>query len=72
MQLSGTALAPISGIFSPDETIFFVSTSGDNLLHFIDPVTLTGYADHSNPTLTDSTGKPVPVQMLAVKPRATT
>ncbi len=71
VQLSGTALAPISGIFSPDETIFFVGTSGDNLLHFINPVTLTD-TQTVQPNLTDSNGKPVPVQILAVKPRSTT
>ena len=71
VQLSGTALAPISGIFSPDETIFFVGTSGDNLLHFINPVTLTD-TQTVKPNLIDSTGKPVPVQLLAVKPRSTT
>jgi hypothetical protein len=71
VQLSGIALAPISGIFSPDETIFFVGTSGDNLLHFINPVTLTD-TQTVNPNLVDSTGKPVPIQLLAVKPRSTT
>jgi len=71
VQLSGTALAPLSGIFSPDETIFFVGTSGDNLLHFINPVTLQD-TQTIKPNLIDSTGKPVPVQMLAVKPRSTT
>ena len=27
--------APIAGAFSPDDTLFFVSTSGDNLIHYI-------------------------------------
>ncbi|MGD0347565.1 MAG: hypothetical protein ABSA85_12455 [Terracidiphilus sp.] len=27
--------APLTGVFSPDNTIFFVSTAGDNLIHFI-------------------------------------
>jgi hypothetical protein len=27
--------APLFGTFSPDNTIFFVSTAGDNLIHFI-------------------------------------
>ena len=27
--------APLFGAFSPDDTIFFVSTAGDNLIHFI-------------------------------------
>jgi hypothetical protein len=71
VQLSGTAKAPVSGIFSPDETIFFVSTSGDNLIHFVDPVGLTD-TQTINPKLTDANGNPVPVQIMAVKPRPTT
>ena len=31
--------APVAGAFSPDNTLFFVSTSGDNLIHFIDTST---------------------------------
>ncbi len=27
--------APLAGIFSPDNTLFFVSTAGDNLIHYI-------------------------------------
>jgi hypothetical protein len=27
--------APIAGAFSPDDTLFFVSTAGDNLVHYI-------------------------------------
>jgi hypothetical protein len=71
VQLSGTAQAPVSGIFSPDETIFFVGTSGDNLVHYIDPVTLQD-TQTINPGLTNPQGQAVPVQMMAVKPRSTT
>lgn len=71
IQLSGTAQAPVAGIFSPDETIFFVSTTGDNLVHYVDPVGLKDMQT-INPGLTDATGKPVPVQMMAIKPRPTT
>jgi trimeric autotransporter adhesin len=71
IQLSGTAQAPVAGIFSPDDTIFFVSTTGDNLIHYIDPVGLKDTLT-INPGLTDATGKPVPVQMMAIKPRPTT
>jgi hypothetical protein len=31
----GIATAPIAGVFSPDNTIFFVSTAGDNEIHYI-------------------------------------
>jgi len=71
VQLSGTAQAPIAGIFSPDETLFFVSTSGDDLIHFVDPVALKD-TQTINPSLIDANGKPVPPQMLAIKPRPTT
>jgi len=71
LQLSGTAQAPISGIFSPDETILFVGTSGDNLVHYVDPVNLKD-TQTINPGLTSPTGQPVPVQMMAIKPRSTT
>ena len=72
VSLSGTtALAPIAGIFSPDDTIFFVGTSGDSLVHYVSPATLTDIQT-INPGLTDASGKPVPVQLMAVKPRPTT
>ena len=71
VQLSGAAKAPIAGVFSPDETLFFVSTSGDDLVHFVDPSTLTD-TQTIKPNLTDANGNPVPAQMLAVKPRSTT
>jgi hypothetical protein len=71
IQLSGSAKAPVSGIFSPNTTTFFVGTSGDNLVHFIDPSTLTD-TQTINPGLVDANGNPVPVQMMSVKPRSTT
>jgi hypothetical protein len=71
VQLSGTVTAPLAGIFSPDNTTFFVGTAGDNLVHFIDVPSLTE-TKTINPGLTDPTGLPVPVQFLAVKPRPTT
>ena len=71
VQLSGTAQAPIAGIFAPDDTVFFVSTSGDDLIHFVDPVALKD-TKTIDPKLTDTNGNPVPVQILAVKPRSTT
>ncbi|MFZ0661074.1 MAG: hypothetical protein WAM66_00140 [Acidobacteriaceae bacterium] len=70
VQLSGAAKSPVAGIFSPNDTLFFVSTSGDNLVHFVDPTTLKD-TQTINPGLLDANGKPVPVQMMAVKPRST-
>jgi hypothetical protein len=33
--------APVAGAFSPDDSLFFVSTTGDNQIHYIDVKTLT-------------------------------
>ena len=39
LTLGGSAAsaitAPVAGVFSPDNTLFFVSTAGDNLIHYI-------------------------------------
>ncbi len=43
LPLSGTAVtAPLAGAFSPDNTYFFVSTAGDNLIHYISVSDLIG------------------------------
>jgi hypothetical protein len=38
VPLTGDAeiTAPVAGAFSPDNTLFFVSTAGDNMIHYID------------------------------------
>ena len=71
IQLSTGAQAPITGVFSPDDSTFFVGTSGDNLLHIIDIPSLTD-TQTINPKLVTPAGTPVPVQFIAVQPRATT
>ncbi|MBW4026913.1 MAG: hypothetical protein HIU93_05880 [Acidobacteria bacterium] len=71
VQLSSGALAPLAGVFSPDGSIFFVGTSGDNLVHYVDVKSLTD-TQTINPKLVDPNGNPVPVQFLVVKPRPTT
>ena len=68
VKLTGNALAPVAGIFSPDNTIFFAGTTGDDLLHLIDTTTLLD-TQQINPKLTDINGKPLPPVFLAVKPR---
>ena len=40
VKLTGNALAPVAGIFSPDNTLFFAGTTGDDQLHVIDTTTL--------------------------------
>ena len=71
VTLTGNALAPVSGIFSPDNTLFFAGTTGDNLLHLIDTTKLVD-TQQIDPKLTDINGKPLPPVFLAVKPRPTT
>jgi trimeric autotransporter adhesin len=71
VPLSGGAIAPVAGIFSPDNTLFFAGTSGDNLLHVIDTTALTE-TKTLNPGITDVNGNPLPPVFLAVKPRPTT
>ena len=71
VKLAGSAIAPISGIFSPDNTIFFAGTTGDNQLHLINTKTLVD-TQQINPKLTDANGNPLPPVFLAVKPRPTT
>jgi trimeric autotransporter adhesin len=77
--------APIAGAFSPDNTFFFVSTSGDNLVHYINTGTLTD-TQQINPNLPPCTpgsdpgcllttapaSGSVPATAIAVKPRSTT
>jgi hypothetical protein len=71
VQLSTGAQAPIAGVFSPDGSIFFASTSGDDLVHLIDTTSLTD-TQTINPQLPNATGAPVPAQFLVVKSRPTT
>ena len=71
IQLASGAEAPIAGVFSPDSTLFFTSTTGDNLIHVIN--TGTGKdTEQLNPQLTNGNGELVPAQFLVTAPRATT
>jgi hypothetical protein len=69
--ISSKATAPLVGVFSLDDTIFFVSTSGDNLVHYISVNSLQD-TQQINPGLQDQNGNPLPVTTIAVKPRSTT
>ena len=51
--------------------MFFVSTSGDNLVHYINVQSLKD-TQQVNPGLVDQNGNPLPVTAIAVKPRSTT
>jgi hypothetical protein len=80
--------APLAGAFSPDDKLFFVSTAGDNLIHYISVPTLTDTqqiapnlpactpisagGNDAGCTLAAPTTNPVPATAIVVKPRATT
>jgi hypothetical protein len=77
--------APIAGAFSADNTLFFVSTSGDNQVHYINTTTLqdtqqitpnlpactpvSAGGNDAGCTYTGS-GTIVPASVITVKPRA--
>ncbi len=81
---SSAITAPVAGAFSPDNTLFFVSTAGDNQIHYISTTTLTdtqqispnlpACAPGSDPgcVLTTPITTPVPATVITVKPRSTT
>jgi hypothetical protein len=75
--LTLTGSAPVAGAFSLDDRIFFVSTSGDNQVHYIDvtgatPVEIKNGSTPIKPGLVDANGNAVPATVIAVKPRSTT
>jgi len=89
ISLTGSSAisAPLTGAFTPDDTLFFVSTAGDDLLHYIDVSTLTD-TKQVTPSLPACTPVSaggvdvgcvfsgseaiVPATAIAVKPRSTT
>jgi hypothetical protein len=78
VKLSGTATAPISGVMSADNSMLYVGTSGDNLVHLI--TTKGAPADSSTiaPNLVAAPGQSVPagtavpVNLIGQKVRTTT
>lgn len=70
IQLSSGAVDPIAGIFSPDGSIFFVSTTGDSLVHQVTVSSLTDSGTTINPKLTDDKGNAVAPKFFAVKSRS--
>jgi trimeric autotransporter adhesin len=86
ITLTGSSVitSPIAGAFSPDDSLFFVSTSGDNLIHYINTTTLTdtqqlapalpacSTADHGCTLTTTPASGIVPATVIQVKPRTTT
>ncbi len=78
--------APLVGAFSSDATLFFVSTAGDNMIHYIDTTKLqdTQQISPNLPACSSTTDSGcllpantpassfVPATAIAVKPRSTT
>jgi len=75
VKLSGTAVAPVAGVFSADNTTFYVGTSGDNLVHILTKGT-AGFQDGLTtpiaPKLTDTNGTVVIPNLLVQRPRKAT
>jgi hypothetical protein len=71
IALTAPATAPLAGVFSADNSTFFVGTSGDNLVHLIARSSLTDSSTIA-PNLASPSGGPVPVNLLVQKPRKTT
>jgi trimeric autotransporter adhesin len=69
VTLAGSATAPVGGVFSPDNSIFFAGTTGDNLVHFIDTSKLTD-TQQIDPKLVDGNGNPVAPTVIFVHPRS--
>lgn len=85
VPLTGPAGAPLAGVFSPDTNTFYVSTSGDDLVHYINTTNVNALADTqqinpgltcgttttapANPWLACTAGQPVPALFLASRPR---
>ncbi len=71
IPLSGSAIAPVAGVISADNSTVYVGTTGDNLVHLINR---GGLSDTSTlaPNLTTPAGALAPVNLLVQKPRRTT
>ena len=72
VTLAAGATAPVAGVFAIDNKTFYVGTSGDNLIHLINPVTRTD-ASQVAPKLPGIVpGTTAVPNLLAQRPRKTT
>jgi hypothetical protein len=73
VTLANGATAPVTGVFSSDNKLFFVGTAGDNLVHLITRSTLTDTSQIAPklPSNTTPTGTAVP-NLIVQYPRAVT
>ena len=71
----GTPVAPIVGVVSADNQMFFAGTTGDNAVHLITKQTNGSYKDVTKPitpALPDGNGNIVAPNLLVQKPRKAT
>ena len=71
---AGTPIAPVSGVLSQDNQVFYTGTTGDNLVHRLTR-TGTGYSDTVtpvNPALPGITGGTATPDLLAQRPKKAT
>lgn len=74
VTLSGSAVAPVTGVFSSDNTTFYVGTTGDNQVHILTKGA-TGFVDTTTPIapkLPDANGNIVVPNLLVQRPRKLT
>ena len=74
IPLSGTAVAPVGGAVSADNSTIYVGTSGDDLVHIISTGTLTDTKTIAPalPSATGGSGAIAVPNLLVEKPRKTT
>ncbi len=77
IPLSGTAIAPVGGVWSTDNLTFYAGTSGDNLVHLITRASATAAASLADtktisPALPGLSGGTAVPNLLVQKPRKTT
>jgi hypothetical protein len=79
VPLTGSAIAPVTGVFSSDDSTFYVGTSGDNDVHIVTrstsgtPSTWTDDPTKTIvPQLPGINGTPVTPDLLVQRPRKST
>ncbi len=69
----GATTAPVAGVFSTDNSIFYAGTSGDNVVHTIGITGTTGTdTGIITPTLPDANGNPATPNLIVQRARRST
>ena len=73
VTLSGSAAAPVAGVFSTDNSTFYAGTSGDDQVHVISVTGTTGTdTGVITPQLTDPSGNPATPNLIVQRARRST